>query len=150
MVVAYGDRIIGVKSYDMSVFYKYTRYTVYGSRNNKFVVEPDALCVRGNPVVKVGSTFRTESQMPFAYCTGCVSCIFQHICHGDAGSVDNEFRVTGSDSCVFLSPRIHTCQESETGRGAGGRSCISIGELYSLSCQPVNVGSAHFCCSITT
>ena len=88
--------------------------------------------------------------MPFAHCAGGISGILQHISHGDAGCVDDKFRVSGSNAGVLLPPGIHTSEESETGRSTGGRGGVSIGELYSLSGETVDIRSTHFGCSVTT
>ena len=56
--------------------------------------------------------------------------------------------VAGSDTCVLLTPGIHTREEPETGRSAGGGSCVSIRELHALSGQTVDIGCAHFGCSV--
>lgn len=111
MVVADSDRIVRVKTYYTAVFYKNTRHTVYGCGDDKFIVEADALCIRTDLAVEVSAAFRAESQMPFAHCSGSVSGIFQHISHGNAGCVDDKFRVSGSNAGVLLPPRIHAGQK---------------------------------------
>ena len=86
--------------------------------------------------------------MPFADNSGSVACFFQHIGHCDAGGVDNQFRVSGGDTGIFLSPRIHSGEQPEAGRGAGGGGCVSVGELYSLSGKAVDMRGTDLCCSV--
>ena len=95
--------------------------------------QADTLCIRSDLFVEICPSFRSQSQMPLANGTGGVSCIFQHIRHSDTGSINDKFRVAGSDTCVLLTPGIHTREEPKTGRSAGGGSCVSIRELHALS-----------------
>lgn len=144
MVVVDGDGVLRVEADYTAVLYKYAWHAVYRCRNDKFVVEADALGVGGDLSVEVCAALWAQSQVPFAYRAGGVSCIFQHVCHGDAGGVDDKFRVAGGDAGIRLSPRVHSCEESEAGRGAGGGGGVGIGELYALSGEAVDVGGAHF------
>ena len=101
-------------------------------------------------MIEVRTTFGTESQMPFAYGTGGIAFCLEHIGHSDTGCVDNQFRVTRSDSRVLLSPGIHARQQTEAGRSTGRGSGIGIGELYTLSGKAVDVGSAYLGSAIAT
>ena len=88
--------------------------------------------------------------MPFTNGSGSISFCLKHVGHGDAGCIDNELGVAGGDSCIFLSPGIHTCQQTEAGRGTGGRSGIGISELYTLSGKAVDIGGTYFSGAIAT
>ena len=150
MLIVDGDWVIRLETHYAAVLHKHAWHTVYGCRNDKFIIEADTLCIRSDLFVEICPSFRSQSQMPLANGTGGVSCIFQHIRHSDTGSINDKFRVAGSDTCVLLTPGIHTREEPKTGRSAGGGSCVSIRELHALSGQTVDIGCAHFGCSVAT
>jgi hypothetical protein len=57
VVVGYG--ILGIKPYNMGIFYEHTRNPVYCGRNDKFIVEAYVLSIRPDFAIEVRATFRT-------------------------------------------------------------------------------------------
>ena len=150
VLIAHGDGGVGIKSVHTAVFHKDAGHTVYGSRDDVFVSEADVLGIGLDEAVEIGSAFGTESQVPFADGGGGISFLLEHVGHGDAGRVDDEFRIAGSDACILLPPGIHAGQQSEAGRCAGRRGGVGIGELQSLSGKAVEVGRTDSGSSVAT
>jgi hypothetical protein len=142
MVVADGDGVVGVEAYDAAVLHEDAGDAVYGGGDDVFVVEADVLGVGLDEAVEVGAAFRAEAEVPFADGGGGVAFCAEHIGHGDAGGIYNEFGVTGGDAGVLLSPGIHTRQQTEAGGGAGGGGGVGVGELHALAGKAVDVGGA--------
>lgn len=106
MVIADSNRVGRVQTGNSSVLYKYTRHTVYRSRNDKLIIKTYALSIRLNETVKISSTDRPQSQMPFSDCTGMIASFMEYIGQCDTCSINYQFRITRSDACIFFSPRI--------------------------------------------
>ena len=149
VVIVDGNGIVRIQTYYMSVLNEYTRYTVNCGGNDVFVIKSYILSIRLYQMIEVRTTFGAESQ-PFSYGAGSIAFCLEHISHGDTGCVDNQLRVTRSDSRVFLPPRIHTCQQTEAGRSTGRGSSIGIGKLYTLSGKTVDIRSTYLGSAIAT
>ena len=150
MVIADSNRVGRIQSGHSSVFHKHTRHTVYRSRNNKFIIKSDTLGIRFDEPVKISSSNRSQSQMPFSDRTGMIARFMEHISQCDTCSINNQLRITRSDTCIFLSPRITSGQHTVTRRSTRSRSCIGIGKLYSLSRQFINVRRRNLRSPVTT
>ena len=59
VLVADSNGILGIKSYNMGIFYEHTRNPVYCGRNDKFIVEAYVLSIRPDFAIEVRATFRT-------------------------------------------------------------------------------------------
>ena len=110
VVIAHGDRVVGVEAYYMSVLYKYTGNAVDGGGDDVFIIEADVLGVRLDVVVEVCTTFRAQPEVPFAYCSGCIAFFLEHIGHSDTGGINDEFGIARSNAGVLLPPGVHACQ----------------------------------------
>ena len=91
VVIAHGNRVRRVQSGHPSIFYKHTRHTIYRSRNNELVVKADALSVRFNQSVKVGSSCRSQPQMPFSHGACMIPRFVKYVSQGYASGVDYQF-----------------------------------------------------------
>ena len=112
--IADGNRIVRIKSIHTAVFYKYTRNTIDGSRNDIFIAKPYILCIGFDKAIEISSTFRAKSQMPFTDSCRSISFCLKHVGHGHTSRVDDQLRITRSNACILLTPGIHTRQQSET------------------------------------
>ena len=113
VVVADGDGVVGVEVDYSSVFHEDAGNAVYCSRNDEFVVKSYILCIGLDERVEVCTALGAETQVPLADDTGGVAFSLEHVGHGDASSIYNQFGVARSNAGVFLSPGIHTCKQAE-------------------------------------
>ena len=82
--------------------------------------------------------------MPFADGSGVIAFLLEHIGHCDTSCINNQFGITRCNACVLLPPGIHTCKQSEAGRGTCGRGGICIGELHTLTGKAVYIRGTYF------
>ena len=82
--------------------------------------------------------------MPFADGSGVITFLLEHIGHCDTSCINNQFGITRCNACVLLPPGIHTCKQSEAGRGTCGRGGICIGELHTLTGKAVYIRGTYF------
>ncbi len=144
MLVAHGDGVVGVEAHDASVLHEHAGHAVYRGGDDVFVIETDIVRVRLDEAVEVGSALRPQPKVPLAH-GGCgIAFFLEEVGHGDAGGVDDEFRIARGNAGVLLPPRIHARQQSEARGRAGGGCGVCVGELHALSGQTVDVGRADF------
>ena len=58
MVIAYGNRVVRIESYYLSVLHEYTGDTIYSGRDDVFIIEADILSIGLYPAVEVGAALR--------------------------------------------------------------------------------------------
>ena len=148
VVVADGDGVVGVEACHAAVFDEDAGHAVDGGGDDVFVVEADVLGVRADECVEVSAAFGAESEVPLADGGGGVAFCVEHVGQGDAGGVDDQFRVAGGDAGVLLPPGVHSGEEAEARGGAGGGGGVCVGELCALSGEAVDVGGVYAGCAI--
>ena len=92
--------------------------------------------------LRQGHELRLVAEVPFAEATGGVARLFQDLRNGDLAWVETPF--VGGENHAPPHPnavRIATGEQCGTGRGAGGRADVEVGQLHPFLRHPVEVGS---------